>query len=161
MIIKSIIDGNILDVDPILSKHVVSEAIRKLHDSASSFRGEKKFLGHPVWSMKALIILSEHEEIISRCESKLSHEHIVPINIIVKKLFGCPKGTPLETYRSIILTYAAVAIITREENKLFDKHKLGRSMPKCWDNKDVFARYKYVGLYEQLKSSKKFTQKNK
>jgi hypothetical protein len=153
MIIKSIIDGNILGVDPILSKHVVNEAIRKLHDSASSFRGEKKFLGHPVWSKKALIILNEHEEVISRCENKLSHEHIVPINIIVKKLFRCPKGTPLETYRNIILTYAAVAIITREENKLFDEHKLGSSMPKCWDNKDVFARYKYVGLYGQLESS--------
>ncbi|GIU15226.1 MULTISPECIES: hypothetical protein [unclassified Shewanella] len=151
MLVKFSIDQGVVEVDSQLTNQVINVAIRKLHDSASSFRGEKKYLGHPGWSNEALAILDAHDGAITRCTSKLRHEHIVPISVVVEKLLSYPKNTPLETFKKIILKYAAVVIISSDEDALFREYKLQKTMPANWDGKDVFARYKIVGLYDKIK----------
>lgn len=81
----------------------------------------------------------------------MSHDHLVPLNIVVDD-FICvlPKTVSVEEYEKVILKYAAVAIITREEDRKLRLAGLNSAMPGLWCKEDIFARYKAVGIFDAL-----------
>jgi len=148
--IKSIVDSKVVQIDKMLPSQMINVGIRKLHDNAQSPRGKGKYLGHPIWSKKALKILELNDGRISNITKYLSHEHLVPLNIIVNKLLEIPQQAGIDIYKNTIIKFAAVVIITREEEQLFRAVKLSNTMPVDWCGSDVFARYKKVRLFNEL-----------
>jgi len=137
-------------LDETLVRQMVNLGIRKLHDAASSHRGNGKYKGHSAWSKSALSILIKNNDSMTGITKYLSHEHVVPLKVVVDKIFITPKDTSIQEYVDIINQWGVVAIITREEDLLFRTFKLSKGMPEDWDGKDVFARYRTVGLFEEL-----------
>lgn len=150
MSIKSIVDSKVTHIDKTLPSQMINIGIRKLHDIARSERGKGKYLGHPLWSKNAIKILEENEGKIKGVTEYLTHEHLVPLNVVVELLIRIPLNSPVDIYKREILKLAAVAIITREEDMRFDEAKLTRKMPHNWCGTDVFARYKKVNLFDDL-----------
>jgi len=148
--VKSIVDGAAIKEEKTVPMQMINVGIRKLHDNAKSPYGNKKgkYLGHPLWSKDALEHLANNNGSINGITKYLSHEHLIPLKIVVQD-FICtlPRSASAETYEQTILKYAAVAIITREEDKKFGIAGLNSAMPSGWDKEDVFARYRKVGLY--------------
>jgi hypothetical protein len=72
---------------------------------------------------------------------------------VVRLLFSIgPRATP-EAIAKYIKKYSIVAIITREQDRLFGQHGLRDRMPEGWNGRDVWARYKAVGLYAHITNS--------
>ncbi|WP_158259613.1 hypothetical protein [Photobacterium sp. GB-36] len=46
----------------------------------------------------------------------------------------------------VIHNMAGLAVITKEEDALISKIKLGSRMPDDWDGKDQFIRYELAGI---------------
>lgn len=97
----------------------------------------------------------------------LLYEHVVPKE---EYIFGpCKKeardGTlTLDSILNHFQKYMVVTTITEEQNQLLDKHGYKNTMPSDWDNEDIFARYKKVGICYQenphfLEAIKKYGEK--
>lgn len=143
-------NSDVVMLDETLVRQMVNLGIRKIHDVATSHRGNGKYKGHSVWSKSALSILIKNNGSITGITKYLSHEHVVPLKVVVDKIFITPKNTSIQEYVDIINEWSVVAIIAREEDLLLRAFKLSKGMPEDWDGKDVFARYKVTGLYEEL-----------
>lgn len=106
--------------------------------------------GCELWSEEALKIYEKYDGKFSKMKKYLTHEHIIPRNIVEKNLLSCDGS--LESIKSIILKTQA-AVITREEDKLVSG-KLRSRMPEQLKNKkildytkeDIFARYSGKGI---------------
>lgn len=72
------------------------------------------------------------------------NDHAVPVNIIIKKCVET-HGDP-EKISKILQKYLHIAIISKKEDAILNKEKLGKNMPKDWDGIDPWARYKEVGI---------------
>lgn len=148
---KFLVDSDLVNQNESLSYQLISEGIRKIHDYAICFRGKGKYLGHPYWSNKALKLLKENNGKVQGIQKFLSHEHVIPVSMVVKgKLFKLKKGTDIGDYIKIINDYSVVAIITREENKMLSNKGYGNKLPKDSDEKDIFGRYRKVGFIDHL-----------
>ena len=78
-------------------------------------------------------------------ERKLvTHEHVVPHSIVMKKILSLEVLTD-ENIMSVINKYYIICIITKAEDKLLNAAKLRSKMPKGWNDKtdSVFARYEH------------------
>ena len=149
--IKAVVDSDAFNSEETIPMQMINNGIRKLHDNARSSRGKGKYLGHPLWSKNALKYLHDNGASLDGITKYLSHEHLIPLKVVVSDfLCNLQNNAPVELYESTILKYSAVAIITRKEDQLFRLAKLSTSMPDNWDKRDVFSRYKSVGLYDEL-----------
>ncbi|MCJ8296367.1 MAG: hypothetical protein MJK15_18370 [Colwellia sp.] len=143
-------NSNAVFLDETLVRQMINLGIRKIHDVAISHRGNGKYKGHRAWSKSALSLLETNNGSVIGITKYLSHEHVVPLKIVVDKIFIMPKDTSIQEYVDIINEWGVVAIITREEDLLFRVFKLSKCMPESWDGNDYFARYRAVGLFEEL-----------
>jgi hypothetical protein len=77
---------------------------------------------------------------------RLRHEHTFPLGLLVKVIFGL-ETDDRELILKIFETYCRAAIVTKEENDLLNKAKLGSAMPSDWSfGQDLLARYSNVGI---------------
>jgi len=72
-------------------------------------------------------------------------EHVVPQMEIVNMLMNMNPLNKTEVER-ILKTYFRVLLVTKEEHDMLNASGLRSKMPKDWDRKDVWARYKCVGI---------------
>lgn len=136
--------------DTRIAHEMLREGLRKLHDHAKSHRGDKKYLGHADWSRAALRELRLADGDVDKVHHKLRHEHVVPVSVVVDLLVDLGRQATPEACEKVIRRYSRVAIITRNEDKLFGEAHLSNSMPDNWNGRDLWARYKLVGLYAQI-----------
>ena len=80
-------------------------------------------------------------------KNKTVVEHAVPNQVIVNKLYELKKFEPRKVEK-ILKKYWRIMTITTRENDILNSKKtdLRYKMPKNWDGKDVFARYKAVKI---------------
>lgn len=75
-------------------------------------------------------------------------EHIIPLNVITKKLLELPINPSIEEIESILMDHVKYATITKEENSLLSK----QDMPSEYFDanhllyNDFLARYKSAGI---------------
>ena len=136
--------------DPQIAHEMLREGLRKLHDHADSHRGPGKYLGHACWSQGALRVLRDANGKRKDYKNSLRHEHVVPARVVVDLLVCLGKSATPDLCAKLIERYAVVAIITRKEDLAFSANGLSNRMPDGWDGQDIWARYKLVGLYEQI-----------
>ena len=84
------------------------------------------------------------EKIQSGDFNDLVYEHMIPKTKYIQR--PCEekaknKDLTIEFIESILNRYWKIAIVTKEEDK-----KLSRSLPKDWDQVDIFIRYKLAGI---------------
>ena len=76
-------------------------------------------------------------------------EHIVPVSVIVNKIRNVPLLDDGRIDRFAILflfsKYYYLCAVSLEEDALLNK-KLSSKMPDDWDDEDIFARYRAVGI---------------
>jgi hypothetical protein len=138
-------------LDRIVTAQMIGEGIRKLHDCATSFRGSGKYLGHAHWSRTAIERLKKNGGTERGITNLLSHEHVVPVGVVLDKLLNnCQKS--IADIEELIRCFSVVAIVTREEESLLSEAGLRGKMPNNWDGRDVWARYRTAGLYERIQS---------
>lgn len=136
--------------DILIARQMIVEGIRKLHDYATSARGRGKYKGHSHWSKDAVLILNSNGGIVSRVNRFLSHEHVVPVRLVVDRLLQISPNAPIEDFEIEIRRFSVVAIVTRDEEQLLREAGLRDTMPAGWNEIDVWARYRAVGLYENI-----------
>lgn len=136
--------------DTRIAHEMLREGLRKLHDHAKSHRGERKYLGHADWSIAALRELRLAKGDVDKARHKLRHEHVVPVNVVVDLLIGLGRQATPEACEKVIRRYSRVAIITRTEDTLFGDANLSNAMPDNWNGRDLWARYKLVGLHARI-----------
>lgn len=101
----------------------------------SEFEG--KYQGCKLWSVRALRGLE--------VDSPLIHEHPVPRKEIRKRLFSLKSPSP-QSVRKVMDQLCLGVVVTKSEDIALTKAGLNAKMPDTWDGKDVFARYKVVGI---------------
>lgn len=138
--------------DYAIARQILAEGIRKIHDQAHSQRGKGKYLGHALWSKKALALLDQADGRISAIKRELAHEHVIPVSVVIDKLLELGSNADPESCEKVIRTWSIVAIVTRDENAVLSRYKLGKTMPPSWDGKDPWARYRHadVNLLDQI-----------
>jgi len=149
-IAHSVLSVGMADLDKTIARQMLEEGIRKLHDSATSFRGQGKYRGHAHWSRSAQKILNNNGGTQRGITGLLSHEHVVPVNVVLDILLRNSATATTNDIEELILSYSVVAIITREEEAILTGAGLKSRMPDGWDGRDVWARYKATGLYEHI-----------
>ena len=113
----------------VIAKMLV-EGFRKAHDKAVSTFGSGKFLGHTLWSEKALKLLLESGNVDKNLTDRLRHEHAVPLIYFVEKiLFKIDPEASLDFIYETIKKFGVVVIIARDEDTLL---KPKNSMPQIW-----------------------------
>lgn len=127
-----------------LEKKVVAkmlvEGFRKSHDKAESAFGKGKFLGHTLWSEKALLKLSEIGQVNKELTDNLRHEHAVPLIYLTEKiLLTLTPSSSVEEIYKVIDQFSQIVIILRDEDGKLSSRS---DMPANWDGKDIFARYR-------------------
>ena len=153
LLMKHFVDSGPAIFDQDLAATLLNVGIRKLHDRATSPRGRGKYKGHPVWSKQALRVLEDHGNSLNKATRDLAHEHVIPLNYLIRTIvLATPKNSPVEIFRSHIVDLAAVVILTREQDIFLREAGLASRMPKGWrPGDDLWARYRAVGLYEDLR----------
>ena len=101
----------------------------------SEFDG--KYEGCKLWSAKAMRGW--------KIDRPLIHEHPVPRKEIRARLFSLRKATAASV-RRVLNNLCFGVVVTRKEDVALIKAGLNATMPADWDGKDVFARYKVVGI---------------
>jgi len=72
-------------------------------------------------------------------------EHVVPQMVIVNILMDRPDLTKRKV-GNILKKYFYVMLVTKEEHERLNSSGLRSKMPEDWDGKDVWARYRQVGI---------------
>lgn len=101
----------------------------------SEFDG--KYKGCRLWSEKALRGW--------KYDRPLIHEHPVPRKDIRTRLFALRSPTK-RSVRTVLNKFCIGVVITKKEDVALIKAGLNASMPADWDGKDIYARYKVVGI---------------
>jgi hypothetical protein len=97
----------------------------------SEFDG--KHTGCKYWSKAARASGSKREGLI--------HEHLVPRDIVRKKVFGLRNPTPAAVRRTLT-TWCVGVVVTKAEDDRLNELGLRQAMPESWDKRDKWARYK-------------------
>lgn len=110
-----------------------------------------KYRGCNIWSKKARSLFNEFGGNMSKIDGLLTHEHIVPKNVVINNLLNCDR-----TLNSIktILSKSKAAVILKEEDKILNENGHRNNMPEHLRNKDIldftkvdeFARYTNTGI---------------
>jgi len=78
-------------------------------------------------------------------ELPIIHEHPVPRQVIREKLFSLRKPSTVSVKR-VLTRYCIGAVIAKTEDITLNKSGLRSKMPADWDGKDLWARYKAIGM---------------
>jgi hypothetical protein len=78
---------------------------------------------------------------------RLTHEHVIPKNMIIERLLHLPKPSANSVHQ-LLTVYCKGAVVTREEDSQLNKLGLRSKMPDgwTWDAGDVWARYTTAGI---------------
>ena len=104
----------------------------------SEFDG--KYEGCKHWSVKALRGW--------KIDRPLIHEHPVPRKEIRERLFKLQRPSA-SSVRNVLDPLCFGVVVTKKEDLALIKAGLNAKMPHDWDGKDVYARYKVVGIEVQ------------
>lgn len=104
----------------------------------SEFDG--KYVGCKQWSVKALRGW--------KVDLPLIHEHPVPRKEIRERLFKLQSPTA-SSVRKVLDRLCFGVVVTKMEDVALIRAGLNAKMPEDWDGKDVYARYKVVGIEVQ------------
>ncbi len=72
-------------------------------------------------------------------------EHVVPQMEIVNMLMDMNPLNKLEVEK-LLKKYFRVLLVTKEEHRRLNASGLRSKMPDDWDRKDIWVRYKFVGI---------------
>jgi hypothetical protein len=75
----------------------------------------------------------------------LIHDHAVPRKAVTEMLLHLKSPSADDVHR-ILKEYCEGVLVTKDEDSLLSKAGLRSRMPKNWDGKDCYARYKAVGI---------------
>lgn len=108
-----------------------------------------KLLGCEIWSKKA-IELYKHTNKITKINSVLVHEHIIPKKVLIDQML---KNSTIDNIKKILVNSKA-AVILKEEDKKLNNNNLRENMPEYlhgklvsdYSNKDIFSRYKNADI---------------
>ncbi|WP_146613002.1 hypothetical protein [Halomonas sp. SL1] len=128
----------------------LSIAIRKLHDHGESPLGKGKYLGHPFWSISARDLLKANGWKVVGIKRLLSHEHVIPVSLLVRKILEPGCGDCVEDFEEIVSRYSLVAIITREEDVRLREAKQWKSVGLEWVENDPWWRYREAKLFSEM-----------
>jgi len=78
---------------------------------------------------------------VSECDV----EHVVPQMEIVNMLMDMEPKIAKDV-ENVLKKYLRVLLVTKEEHAKLNSSGLRSKMPKDWDNNDVWARYRAVGI---------------
>lgn len=108
-----------------------------------------KLLGCEIWSKKA-IELYKCTNKITKINSILVHEHIIPRKVLIDQML---KNSTIDNIKKILVNSKA-AVILKEEDKKLNNDNLRETMPEYlhdklvsdYSNKDIFSRYKNIDI---------------
>jgi len=107
---------------------------------------------HQYWQNKEMGLHSTSQrskipqsKLASSTNGKTQVEHVVPLKVIVDMLLEIKKPTKKKV-KTVLADMYRVCLVTTEEHKRLSDAGLRSKMPKDWDRKDPFARYKIVGI---------------
>jgi|GEM_PF-5664218 len=127
------------DVQHPAVKHHIRGAIREASNHASSGPGYDSKIGAQYMSVKARDKMQEGNF------RDLIGEHIVPVSTL-NEIILTNKNPKQDRIAKILLRFGARAVITNEEHESLKKHELSKNMPSNWNSKNIFERYRIVGI---------------
>jgi len=138
-------------LDDRLIPQTLGIAIRKLHDFGECSRGRGKYLGHPCWSREARKLLEGNSDKVRGIIGKLSHEHVIPVGVVVTELLARPAQTSVREFEELITRLSLVAIVTRtEEIEHLHSIKLQDAPSDRWFDSDPWWRYRKGRLLAKI-----------
>ena len=114
-------------------KHHIRSAVREASNHVSYVLGKGK---------KTAEFMSEaaHELMKNGDFSEITHEHVVPVSFINKKVMALPI-IDTKSVAELIAKYAIRAVIAKAENDKLRLCYLTKDMPEDYIEGDVFSRY--------------------
>lgn len=113
----------------------------------SEFDG--KYKGCPYWSESAIKLEEDlrktHTAMSAVYPKRFVHEHIAPRTLITKRLFSMDEPTA-ERIKEFLDAFCIGVVVTKDEDGKLNELGLRSSMPKDWDGKDPWARYRTAGI---------------
>lgn len=106
---------------------------------------EGKYVGCEHWSEAAWKIQGQ--------QNLLVHEHVMPKSLVIQRLLDLSPNATEDSVNQLLTAYCKGAVITREEDARLNGHGLRAKMPHDWDEKDVWARYKFAGIVLRIVDS--------
>ena len=85
------------------------------------------------------------KEAVGRDLRECNVEHVVPQMLIVNWLMDMPPLTK-DKVGALLKKYFRVLLITKDEHARLNASGLRSKMPENWDEEDVWARYRAVGI---------------
>ena len=122
-------------------RHGLAEHIRKIHDVILPKRSIERTVSQEAFK----ILIPNGKRYKKPKRNSIRYEHVVPIKDIIACCLKLPRDTTNDQVIKLVTALSCVALITVEESK-----RLPSSMPPDWDGKDLYIRFKQVGLFEQL-----------
>ncbi len=80
-------------------------------------------------------------EFKQRGTKNLRHDHMVPRNLLVKMCLEMKDASSSNTLK-LLKKFGGAVILTVDEDKKLNKLKLRQKMPKNWNGRDPYDRYK-------------------
>jgi hypothetical protein len=99
---------------------------------------EGKYVGCKYWSEAAWKIREQQDSLV--------HEHVMPKSLVIQRLLGLFPNATESSVNQLLDTYCKGAVITKHEDARLNSQGLRSKMPTDWDEADVWARYKCVGI---------------
>ena len=117
-------------------REVIREAINK---SCPDYKGNMNRRNVRYMSVRA-------QEALAAGEAGLVADHAVPVSVALSEVNGHQQGHSVDELVALVARYSTMVLITQDEDEQLRKAGLVKSMPENWDGKDMFARYKQVGI---------------
>jgi hypothetical protein len=88
------------------------------------------------WSEAACAIRENRKQLI--------HEHLVPRKVLIERLLGLEE--PAAEKVAQVLQQCVGVVITKDEDRLLNKHGLRSKMPKDCSEEDQWGRYNFANI---------------
>lgn len=124
-------------------RHGWGEQLRKIHDKILPKRSTDRTVSRK--ASKILILNGKGNGYKKPKPKTIRYEHVVPLKDIVDRCLKLPRDATIDQMIKLVTALSCVSLITVEE-----ANRLPSSVPPDWDGKDLYIRFKQVGLSEQL-----------
>ena len=115
---------------------------RNLKMALQQYWQNKTLRQHPQIHRKEI---PRSKEAVGRDLSECTVEHVVPQMVIVNKLMDMSPLTK-DKVGALLKKYFRVLLVTKDEHVRLNASGLRSTMPNDWDEEDVWARYRAVGI---------------
>ena len=133
-------------------KEIIADVTFALNTQQLHFAAKRAVIDQAIWvwseyegKYSPTLFWSPKARTAKRKGLPIIHEHPVPRQVVRDKLFELKNPTAVKVAK-VFRSYCLGAVIAKSEDECLNKNGLRSKMPPDWDGRDVWARYRAIGI---------------